>query len=199
MMSDLEFVALQDGIINAIKEMCNFRYNGRKMTVNRLATFSGVSRSCLTSIVSGETDSIGVKTLWKLCNVSGVSLSDFFADIEDSIDMAEKSGAEPTSLTDLAQDNSYINENLTALNRAAKEYMKSSNTALQSRCKEDALIACKQISGYLTALKDLSIISNDANIRLHAELSITMDKICNNMNKHFQAELLKLLKEEEQG
>lgn len=199
-MADMEFLAIQEGIISAIKDMCNFRYNGRKMSVNRLATFSGVSRSGLLSIISGATDSIGIKTLWKLCNVSGISLSDFFADIEDEAKLEEKSGSEPSSLADLSLDNTYINDNYKALNKAVKEFMKGKNNAeLQNRYREDAIIACKQISGYLTALKDLNIISEKANTQLQNEVSITMDKICNNSGSNLQAELLKLLKEDNES
>lgn len=193
-MDEIEFSAIQDGIISAINEMCNFRYNGRKMTVNRLAAYSGVSRSCLLSILRADTDNVGIKTLWKLCRVSGINLSDFFADIENAVSFKELKGAEPTSLADLAQDNPYINDNYKVLQKSIREYIRNiGNASLSNRYREDAIISCKQISGYLKALEDLNIISENASVRLNRELSNTLDNIQANMNSRIEEELRKIL------
>ena len=50
----------------------------RKITVNRLATLSGVTQSTLNNIVSGRNNSVTVSTIKKLCDGLDISLREFF-------------------------------------------------------------------------------------------------------------------------
>ena len=57
-----------------IIELCETR----KITVNKLATLSGVTQSTLNNIVSGRNNSTTVSTIKKLCDGLGISINDFF-------------------------------------------------------------------------------------------------------------------------
>lgn len=59
-----------------ILELCS----QRKITVNRLATLSGVTQSTLNNIVSGRNHSVTVSTIKKLCDGLDISLREFFDD-----------------------------------------------------------------------------------------------------------------------
>ena len=50
----------------------------RQITVNRLATISGVTQSTLNNIVSGRNNSVTVSTIKKLCDGLDISLREFF-------------------------------------------------------------------------------------------------------------------------
>ena len=50
----------------------------REITVNRLATLSGVTQSTLNNIVSGRNHSATVSTIKKLCDGLDISLREFF-------------------------------------------------------------------------------------------------------------------------
>lgn len=50
----------------------------RNITVNRLATLSGVTQSTLNNIVSGRNNSATVATIKKLCDGLDITLRDFF-------------------------------------------------------------------------------------------------------------------------
>ena len=50
----------------------------RGITVNRLATLSGVTQSTLNNIVSGRNHSVTVATIKKLCDGLDISLRAFF-------------------------------------------------------------------------------------------------------------------------
>lgn len=50
----------------------------RQITVNRLATLSGVTQSTLSNIVSGRNNSATVSTIKKLCDGLDISLREFF-------------------------------------------------------------------------------------------------------------------------
>ena len=50
----------------------------RKITVNRLATLSGVTQSTLNNIISGRNNSVTVSTVKKLCDGLDISLREFF-------------------------------------------------------------------------------------------------------------------------
>ena len=51
----------------------------REITINRLATLSGVTQSTLNNIVSGRNNSTTVSTIKKLCDGLDISLEEFFA------------------------------------------------------------------------------------------------------------------------
>ncbi len=57
-----------------ILELCN----ARQITVNRLATLSGVTQSTLNNIVSGRNNSTTVSTVKKLCDGLGITITEFF-------------------------------------------------------------------------------------------------------------------------
>lgn len=50
----------------------------RKITVNRLATLSGITQSTLNNIVSGRNNSATVSTIKKLCDGLDITLREFF-------------------------------------------------------------------------------------------------------------------------
>ena len=58
-----------------IIELCEERH----ITVNRLATISGITQSTLNNIVSGRNHSVTVSTLQKLCDGLDMSISAFFS------------------------------------------------------------------------------------------------------------------------
>lgn len=58
-----------------ILELC--REN--KITVNKLATVSGITQSTLSNIVGGRNNSATVSTIKKLCDGLNISIRDFFA------------------------------------------------------------------------------------------------------------------------
>lgn len=58
-----------------ILELCETR----GMTVNKLATVSGVTQSTLNNIVSGRNNSTTIATLKKLCDGFEISIIEFFS------------------------------------------------------------------------------------------------------------------------
>lgn len=57
------------------------------ITVNKLATMSGVTQSTLNNIVSGRNNSATISTIKKLCDGLGISIQDFFnSDIFDGLE-----------------------------------------------------------------------------------------------------------------
>lgn len=58
-----------------ILELC--KKNG--MTVNKLATESGVTQSTLNNIVSGRNNSTTISTIKKICDGLSISVQEFFA------------------------------------------------------------------------------------------------------------------------
>ena len=50
----------------------------RDLSVNRLATISGVTQSTLNNIISGRNHSVTVSTVKKLCDGLDISLRSFF-------------------------------------------------------------------------------------------------------------------------
>lgn len=64
----------QTAVRSRIFELCA----QRKITINRLATISGVTQSTLNNIVSGRNNSATVSTIKKLCDGLDISLREFF-------------------------------------------------------------------------------------------------------------------------
>ena len=54
----------------------------RGITVNRLATISGVTQSTVNNIISGRNDSATLSTVKKLCDGLDISITEFFASPE---------------------------------------------------------------------------------------------------------------------
>ena len=59
-----------------IKDLCA----QRRITLNKLATISGVTQSTLNNIVTGRNNSATVSTIQKICNGLDISIFDFFND-----------------------------------------------------------------------------------------------------------------------
>lgn len=57
-----------------IVELCKLK----KITVNKLATISGVTQSTLNNIISGRNNSTTISTIKKLCDGLEISIEDFF-------------------------------------------------------------------------------------------------------------------------
>ena len=62
----------------------------RGITINRLATLSGVTQSTVNNIISGRNNSTTVATIKKLCDGLNITLREFFdvpafADLEQEI------------------------------------------------------------------------------------------------------------------
>lgn len=51
----------------------------RQITVNRLATISGITQSTLNNIVSGRNHSTTISTIQKICDGLEISITEFFA------------------------------------------------------------------------------------------------------------------------
>ena len=64
----------KEAVRSRILELCT----QRKITINRLATLSGVTQSTLNNIVSGRNNSVTVSTIKKLCDGLDISLREFF-------------------------------------------------------------------------------------------------------------------------
>lgn len=57
-----------------ILELCN----ENMITVNKLATVSGITQSTLSNIVGGRNNSTTISTIKKLCDGLNISIRDFF-------------------------------------------------------------------------------------------------------------------------
>lgn len=63
----------------AVKERILELCSERGITVNKLATISGVTQSTLNNIISGRNNSTTVSTIKKLCDGLDISISEFFS------------------------------------------------------------------------------------------------------------------------
>lgn len=57
-----------------ILELCK----DNKISINKLATISGITQSTLNNIVSGRNNSTTISTIKKLCDGMDISIQDFF-------------------------------------------------------------------------------------------------------------------------
>ena len=64
----------QEAIANRITQLCA----DKGITINRLATISGVPRSTVKNIYYGKSNNTGIITLKKLCDGLDICLADFF-------------------------------------------------------------------------------------------------------------------------
>lgn len=65
---------ISDAVANRILELCS-EYN---LTVNKIATLSGVTQSTVNDIVNHKAKNIGIVTIKKLCDGFGITITDFF-------------------------------------------------------------------------------------------------------------------------
>ncbi|MGN1097565.1 MAG: helix-turn-helix domain-containing protein [Clostridia bacterium] len=71
----------------AVKERILELCREKNITVNRLATISGITQSTLSNIVSGRNNSTTVSTIQKLCDGLEITIEDFFhSDVFRNID-----------------------------------------------------------------------------------------------------------------
>ncbi|MBQ3603815.1 MAG: helix-turn-helix transcriptional regulator [Clostridia bacterium] len=64
-----------DAVRQRILELCR----EHNITINKLATISGVTQSTVNNIISMRNNSATIVTIKKLCDGVGITLSDFFS------------------------------------------------------------------------------------------------------------------------
>ena len=69
-------MTIGDAVAKRILALCK----ARNLTVNKLATISGITQSTLNNIVSKRNHSTTVSTLQKICDGLGITIFDFFND-----------------------------------------------------------------------------------------------------------------------
>lgn len=70
-----------------IKELCKIN----AITINKLATQSGITQSTLNNIISGRNNSTSISTIKKICDGLDMPLIDFFkSDIFDNLEQEIK-------------------------------------------------------------------------------------------------------------
>ncbi|MBR6903152.1 MAG: helix-turn-helix transcriptional regulator [Clostridia bacterium] len=62
----------------AVKRRITDLCDERKITLNKLATISGITQSTLNNITSGRNKSATISTLKKICDGLDISIKDFF-------------------------------------------------------------------------------------------------------------------------
>lgn len=67
-------MSTQEAIANRIKKLCEEKH----ITINRLATISGIPRSTVKNILYGKSNNTGIITIKKLCDGLDICLADFF-------------------------------------------------------------------------------------------------------------------------
>ena len=76
-----------EGVRQRIVELCK----ERNITLNKLATISGVTQSTINNIVSGRNNSTTVATVKKLCDGMEITIGEFFCcEIFDSLEQEIK-------------------------------------------------------------------------------------------------------------
>lgn len=63
----------------AVKERIWGLCRERNLSINKLATISGVTQSTVNNITSGRNNSATVSTIKKLCDGLGITLGEFFS------------------------------------------------------------------------------------------------------------------------
>lgn len=66
------------GTYDAVKNRILYLCEEKQLTINKLATESGVSPSTVKSILYGESKNPGVVTIKMLCDGMGITLTEFF-------------------------------------------------------------------------------------------------------------------------
>lgn len=75
----------QEGIARRISQLCAERH----ITINRLATMSGVPSSTIKNIFQKKSNNTGIVIIKKLCDGLDISLADFF-DTEELRDLEQE-------------------------------------------------------------------------------------------------------------
>lgn len=63
-----------EGIARRISQLCS----ERNITINRLATMSGIPSSTLKNIFQGKSSNTGIVTIKKICDGLDINLAEFF-------------------------------------------------------------------------------------------------------------------------
>ncbi len=63
-----------EAVKQRIVELCK----QRRITVNKLATISGITQSTLSNIIGGRNNSTTISTIKKICDGLEISVQDFF-------------------------------------------------------------------------------------------------------------------------
>lgn len=70
----MDYINIGNAVNERILELCA----ERSITVNKLATISGVTQSTLSNITSGRNNSTTISTIKKICDGLEISIEDFF-------------------------------------------------------------------------------------------------------------------------
>ena len=68
-------VTIGEAVRLRILELCDQKH----LTVNKIATLSGVTQSTLNNIVSGRNNSTTVSTIKKICDGMNMTINEFFS------------------------------------------------------------------------------------------------------------------------
>ena len=68
-------VTIGEAVRRRILELCDQKH----LTVNKIATLSGVTQSTLNNIVSGRNNSTTVSTIKKICDGMNMTINEFFS------------------------------------------------------------------------------------------------------------------------
>ena len=83
---DVSLITIGNAVNKRIQELCSLN----NITINKLATLSGITQSTLNNITSGRNNSTTIATVKKICDGLGITIqdffnSDFFTDLEQEI------------------------------------------------------------------------------------------------------------------
>jgi DNA-binding Xre family transcriptional regulator len=78
-------VTLEEATIKRILDLCQENH----ITINKLATISGITQSTLNSIVNGETKTTTTSTIKKICDGLDITIVDFF-NTEDFLNLEQE-------------------------------------------------------------------------------------------------------------
>lgn len=67
-------ITIGNAVISRIEELCS----ENDITLNKLATMSGITQSTLHNITSGRNQSVTISTIKKICDGLNISIQDFF-------------------------------------------------------------------------------------------------------------------------
>lgn len=69
-----DILVIGEAVVERIVDLCS----ANDITINKLATISGVTQSTLNNITSGRNNSATISTIKKLCDGLNISIQDFF-------------------------------------------------------------------------------------------------------------------------
>lgn len=77
---------LMKAIVKRISLLCKVnRDTSGEINIGKLCQISGVPQSTISSIMTGKTEDITLSVIYKLCKAQGVTLSEFFHNIENEL------------------------------------------------------------------------------------------------------------------